>query len=200
MSDDPFSNILLKGIRSGQVPARTLAARKWFRNTARNTTTSPQLLINSAEKTVMTYSIVPGRMYMFFYDPKHKQTLPYYDEFPVIFPIEKHRDGFLGLNFHYLPYRERAVFMDRLYQLATNKSYDEKTKIAVSYSVVKQASRYRFFKPCIKKYLNNHVKSRLIEVASAEWDIALFLPVAQFAKQSQQQVWSDSLEKIQKVR
>ena len=44
-----------------------------------------------------------GRMNMFFYDPKGRKTLPYYDTFPLVLPIESYPDGFLGINFHYLP-------------------------------------------------------------------------------------------------
>ena len=41
-----------------------------------------------------------GKMNMFFYDPKHKKKLPYYDTFPLVLPIERYNDGFLGINFH----------------------------------------------------------------------------------------------------
>ena len=43
-----------------------------------------------------------GRMSMFFYDPKTKARLKYYDTFPLVLPIEPMRGGFIGLNFHYL--------------------------------------------------------------------------------------------------
>ena len=41
-----------------------------------------------------------GKLNMFFYDPKHKKTLPYYDTFPLVLPLETYNDGFLGLNLH----------------------------------------------------------------------------------------------------
>ena len=44
-----------------------------------------------------------GRLNMFFYDPKFKKTLPYYDTFPLVLPLEPYSDGFLGINLHYLP-------------------------------------------------------------------------------------------------
>ena len=44
-----------------------------------------------------------GKLNMFFYDPKFKKTLPYYDTFPLVLPLEAYSDGFLGINFHYLP-------------------------------------------------------------------------------------------------
>ena len=36
-----------------------------------------------------------GRLNMFFYDPKFKKTLPYYDSFPLVLPLENYPDGFL---------------------------------------------------------------------------------------------------------
>ena len=43
-----------------------------------------------------------GRLNLFFYDPKYKKTLPYYDTFPLVLPLEPIKGGFMGMNFHYL--------------------------------------------------------------------------------------------------
>lgn len=189
-----FDNLLLRGIRSGQIPARTQAARDWFRNIAKNTNTSHRDMLT--EKTRMVSQIVPGRMYFFLYDPKFKKELPYYDSFPLIFPVEKYKDGFLGINFHYLPLDFRAKLMDALYTISSNKRFDETTKLRISYSTLQAAAKFKYFKPTVHKYLNNHVRSRFIEVFSSEWDLGLFLPVAQFKKTSQEKVWRDSRNKI----
>ena len=186
-----FEKILEKGARQGYVPAKTKVGRDWFRDIAKTTTISANKLMGS-EKSALTSSIEIGRMYAFFYDPKHKQTLPYYDRFPLIFPFADADKGFLGINLHYLPYVLRAKLMDELYSLSTNKSYNEKTKLRLSYKVLKGASRFKFFKPCVKHYLNAHVQSRFLEVSADKWDIALFLPVEKFAKKGKQAVWSDS--------
>ena len=36
-----------------------------------------------------------GNLNMFFYDPKLKNKLPYYDRFPLVLPLERYSDGFL---------------------------------------------------------------------------------------------------------
>jgi len=190
-----FDNLLLRGIRSGNIPARTQDARDWFRGIAKeqHQVTSASLL---SEKTRLVTKLLPGEFYFFMYDPKYAKTLPYYDMFPAIIPIEQYSDGFLGLNFHYLPYILRAKLMDSLYTLATDDRYDEKTKLAISYKITKGISAHKEVAPTIHRYLYEHVKSRFINVYSSEWDIALFLPVAQFKKASQQKVWRDSRAKI----
>ena len=39
-----------------------------------------------------------GKMYLFAYNPKHKDILPYYDTFPLVLPFRKMSEGFLGVN------------------------------------------------------------------------------------------------------
>jgi hypothetical protein len=55
-----------------------------------------------------------GKLYCFYYDPKGKESLPYYDRFPMVLAIEKYNDGFLGLNLHYLPFNYRMAILCKL--------------------------------------------------------------------------------------
>ncbi len=135
-----------------------------------------------------------GHFYLFRYDPKTKDTLPYYDRFPVVLILKRERTGFTGLNLHYLPYAYRAVLMDQLYELQTGE--DELARIRVTYNILSSTSRFRFFKPCFKHYLNNHMQSRLVHIDVSEWDIGLFLPLQRFAKKNEQTVHRDSIRKI----
>ena len=36
-----------------------------------------------------------GKMYLYIYDPKYKNTLPFYDALPLVIPIEFYGNGFL---------------------------------------------------------------------------------------------------------
>lgn len=187
-----FSDILERGIRAGKVPALSTASRNWYRNQAQATTNlSPTRVLNSSRDNMVS-TIEQGEMYLFNYDPKLKKTLPYYDTFPLIFPIEGHGKSFLGINMHYLPLRQRAVLMDALYSLTSDKNYDEKTKLAVTYNILKSSSRFRFFKPAVKRYLRSQVKSRFLKINAKEWDVALFLPLQRFQKATTEQVYRDS--------
>lgn len=139
---------------------------------------------------------LPGRMFMYFYDPKHKKTLPYYDRFPLIFMVEKAKGGFYGLNLHYLPHKQRALFFDRLTDYSTNKKYDITTRLRLSYNLLKGASKLKMFSPCFKHYLSEHVRSRMVEVPASEWESVLFMPTENFKKKNKNQVWSDSRKMI----
>ena len=66
----------------------------------------------------------------------------------------------------------------------------------ISYSILQSAAKYRYFKPTIKKYLRNHVRSPFLEIQVNEWDIALFLPTESFRKADMNEVWADSRKKI----
>ena len=192
-----FDDLLLKGIRSGQVPARTKAARDWYRDQANGIAKSEfkdKELKFIREMGTDRYEnrFRIGNMYMFVYDPKHKETLPYYDRFPLIFPINKAKGGFLGINFHYLPLTQRAKLMDALYDVASNDRFDETTKLRASYSLLNGASQYKEFRPTVKHYLTSQIRTRLVYINPTEWDVALFLPTENFVGASKTKVWEDS--------
>lgn len=183
----------MEAFRKGITP-RTDESREWFRKRAaklRAGRMNRKELMN-AEPIEKTDRVVPGTMAMFFYDPKTKDKLPYYDTFPLVIVVDEAPKGFYGLNLHYLPPTLRAKFLDGLLDNTNNKYYDEKTKFAVNYDYLKRASKMKYFKPCFKHYLTQHVKSRLAVVTAPEWEIATFLPTAQWNKAGANKVYSDS--------
>ena len=141
-----------------------------------------------------------GNMFMYFYDAKTKKDLPYWDKFPLIFPIELYKDGWLGINLHYLPIDIRMKLFDKLLAFANDKSLDKITKLRLSYGLLKNVSKFPEVRPCIKRYLGEFVKSNLLRVEPIDWEIALFLPVEQFQKERKEQVWIDSKRKISRLR
>ena len=137
-----------------------------------------------------------GKMYFFYYDPKTKDRLPYYDTFPLVIPIERYPDGFLGLNLHYIHTKNRITLLDKLSETLTNDNYDEKTRLRISYPHLQASSRIFEATPCIKRYLFSHIESRFLEISADEWDIAVMLPVEQFVGASTSKVFYDSRKKF----
>ena len=129
---------------------------------------------------------------MFFYSAKHKDTLPYWDMFPLTFPIQFDGDSMLSINLHYLPLLLRAKLMNALYTVAEEEGNSKIKKLQLSYQILNASARFSAFKPCIKRHLFSHVQSRFFWVRPEEWDMALMLPTARFQKASQEQVWADS--------
>ena len=130
-----------------------------------------------------------GRLNMFFYDPKFKKPLPYYDTFPLVLPLEKYPDGFLGINLHYLPMNLRIRLLDRLVDYSNNTKFDESTRLAVDYSKLKNIN---LIKPTLKRYLKGRVKTQFRRIDADEFTVAALLPVARFKKASASEVYKDS--------
>jgi len=192
-----FDDILLKGIRAGQVPGRTQDARQWYRDQAKalpkkNQTDRLIRELRTDSNRRQDTRFLLGNMYLFAYDPKHKETLPYYDRFPLIFPINKAKGGFLGINLHYLPPPFRAKLMDELYTVMNNKAFNDTTRLTANYKILNSTTKFKAFKPCIKHYLNAQVRSKPAYINPTEWDVALFLPTQKFVGATATQVYADS--------
>jgi hypothetical protein len=188
-----YGAILKRAEETRTIPNKTQEARDWFRKSASKYTNVNQDRLFSG--ATLTDIPLLGRMYMYVYDAKTKDKLPYWDAFPLIFHVESDSTGFYGINLHYLAPRLRANLMDALYTTINNKKYDDSTKLNISYGILKQASSMRLFAPCFKRYLFSQVKSRMIYIPPAEWDISLFLPTQRFKKAPDDQVWRESSEK-----
>lgn len=140
--------------------------------------------------------IIPGRLYMFYYDPKYKEELPHYDRFPLVFPYKfTPQDGMMGLNMHYLPYFQRVQLMDRLMMFSANKNFDENTRIRYSWDLISGVAKFKLANSCIKHYLKEHIKSQFIEVPPSDWHTAMMLPVETFVGANKKQVWKESVRR-----
>ena len=146
----------------------------WYRKQVRGMTTPGARSLISQGKATLRPKY--GVMNLFGYDPKHKATLPYYDTFPLIMPLQAAKGGFYGLNFHYLTFGQRVAFLRQLSKYASDKNYDRNTR----YNLTGGIENNRFFKLCIKHYLWNHVRSSFLNIPADEMAIGIFLPVARF--------------------
>jgi hypothetical protein len=193
MADSFFEKMQLQAFRAGIKP-RTDESQDWFRDKLRNIRNiNRQTLLRDSAVTRVTRPRM-GDMYMFFYDPKHKETLPYYDTFPLIIMVEKAPGGFYGLNLHYLPPILRAKLFDAL--TLTNNRYDETTRFKARYRILQSVRKLRYFKPCFKHYLTNHVESRIVKVEPPEWEIAMFMQTQRFKKSKAGAIYKDSRQKV----
>lgn len=129
---------------------------------------------------------------MFLYKPKGMNELPYYDRLPLVFPLRRFKGGFLGLNMHYLAPIYRARLMDALYDTLSDTNLTEETRLRISYKILNATTKYRWFRPCIKRYNTRYMQSTLIYIQPIEWNLALFVPSEQFRKKKKQVVWQDS--------
>jgi len=194
-----FTQLARKGRAEGITDdVRQRDTRSWFRNAAATVSSvNKNRMMNDKENLYSKITMNDiGKMYMYFYDPKHKDTLPYYDTFPLIFLVGFTHGGFQGINLHYLPPILRAKLMDRLYTISQDTKFNADTKLKLSYEILNNASKFKYFKPCFKMYLHDHVRSNFLNIQPRMWDAALMLPSARFKKASNTTVWKESQEMV----
>lgn len=175
-------------------------ARKWFSDELKRLNADPREVqhkqMSKYTKRQQAISVPTaqdiGKMFFYKYDPKTKADLPYYDTFPLILMVKPLKDGWQGLNLHYLPPAQRAVLIKRLMENLSDTKMDNNTRLRINYNLLKAVTKYRYFKPCFKRYLFPHIRSTVRPVPIRHWAKAILLPVAQFKKASQATVWSDS--------
>lgn len=186
---DIFYNLLTKAT-SQNVANKVSQSRNWLMSKARNVSIrSSRSVISQADtktRSLGNNNSFIGKMMLFQYQATTAEKLPYWDQFPLVFPFRVEGDGFYGINFHYLPYMQRARLLDALYKYATNEDDDgnitDETRLRITYEILMASSRSSLIKPCVKHYLNRGLRSQFAIVPPSEWEVALFLPLEQFRK------------------
>lgn len=170
-------------------------SKRWFDERMQYLSTkkiTPNRLMVAEEGSRLTWQLIPGKLFSFYYMPKLWEELPYYDTFPMVFPFDRDDKGFIGLNMHYLDYQPRFELFRALLKTANSRYLTEQTKLQYNWDTVKAVSKLRPARACIKRYLFSHVKSPFLEFSPDDWPTAMTLPVERFAKANKQKVWQDS--------
>jgi len=186
-----FLEKLRDALNKNQGNVKTRNAKDWFQRRARALKSELRNKFTQVDTADEFYaksrktskrSIGPGSMFAYFYDPKYKKELKYYDRFPLVLVFDFKPNGFIGCNFHYLPPLLRAKLMDEI----------DKAR-GINW---KALSRIKEVKPTVKRYLFKHISSKVVEIDDDEREIALFLPTERFKKEDKLVVWGDSRRMI----
>tara|TARA_B100000131_G_scaffold96599_1_gene93686 strand:+ start:5328 stop:5921 length:594 start_codon:yes stop_codon:yes gene_type:complete len=183
-----FDRLQSQAFRAG-ITRHTDRSRQWFNKKVKELEdiNRRSLLKDDALKPISNPK--SGDMIMYFYDPKWKVELPYYDRFPLTILVGPAAGGFYGLNLHYLSPIVRAKFLDELIQLAPANLSDTTRITRLRYKLLVSTRAFREFKPCWKHYLFEHVKSKMARVPMPDWEVACFLPTQEFRKVKDNTVW-----------
>lgn len=184
---NPFETITLNA-------GNTQRSLNWYQSQIKSLKgiTPNKLMANAPD---LVNSILPGYMYMFFYDAKLKDSLPYWDRFPLVLPFKKVNEGFYGINLHYVTYGVRFKLLGYLTEL-TSKQVNEDVRLKLNWSFLNSASNLAPVKACVKQYLSSHVESRFLKIKSSDWVTASQLPVERFVGASKTKVWQESRKKF----
>ena len=176
----------LQNEKPSELRQRSIDSMNWFRNNLRQIRVRHSSLLDEFNATGR---VELGKIYMFFYDAKTQDKLPYWDYFPLCIPIKKYKTGFMGLNLHYLAPRYRVRLLDAMYGNMQDNVFD------INYKMVKSIGNLRWAKPCVKQYQYGYFNSYIKEVQTAYYDIVAMLPTQSFNVNANT-VYSDSLRKI----
>ena len=169
---------------------------QWFKNNVttplQNMSTQKFLGENQPWQT-SGKNINVGSMIAYGYFPKHHDTLPHYDKFPLALPFSVDAKGFTAINLHYLPFMYRINLLDKLIHFRTDDKFDENTKLKMSWGLLTSLSKHNEAQHAVKRYLWGHVKTNFINIPMIDWPISVFLPIARFVGATEQQVWRGRL-------
>jgi hypothetical protein len=147
-------------------------------------------LIKQGERKTAT--IKPGHLFLFAYDPLHADTLPYYDTYPLVFPISATDTTFTGLNMHYLPYPLRFALFRELLRISGATNLTDDKKMLLKWETIRGMSKLAPLQACIKQYRYDHVGSPFVDIKPSDWTTTMLLPVHSFKKSSADAVWRDT--------
>lgn len=162
--------------KKANVTRNTKESIDWFRRNLRKDSSIKS--IDKAQQGLKSARPTPGGLFIYQYDPKNKDRLDFYDKFPLVFILEITRDGWYGLNLHYMPPAVRA----RILAETSVKSTSGK-------EIAERFGRSSMGKYALKRYSASNVRSKLAKVPKADFEIAISLPFENFKKASNKVVW-----------
>ena len=160
--------------RKAGVSRNTKTSVDWFRKRIRKDRAS----FGRAYEPLKGDGVAPGKLMIYEYDPKYKDTLQYYDRFPCTMIIEMTENGWYGLNLHYLPPAVRARLLA-----------DTNVKTNAGLKIANAIGNSRFGKPALHRYIGTQCVSKPKSVPQKDWEIAIQLPFEGFVKVNQSTVW-----------
>ena len=208
---ESFLSKVSDAVRSGTVGKEVKRSAQWFQDKIKGlkgemrnrfSSTNAAKFYREAETKVqpaiLRKRVEFGDLFCYYYNPKHKNTmrrsrkdgklypvLPYYDMFPMIMLLSAEKETFLGINFHYLRPKWRAILLDRV-----------TAKIGGGLPKWSKLRQIRQIAPTIKRYRYDHIMRRVIPIEENEQEIAIFLPTERFKKSAKAKVWADSERKF----
>ena len=194
---ESFLSKVSDAVRSGTVGKEVKRSAQWFQDKIKGlkgevknrfSSTNAAKFYRESEKindAVFKKRVSLGDMFCYYYNPKYRKTLPYYDMFPMIMLIAAEKETFLGINFHYLRPKWRAILLDRV-----------TAKIGGGIPKWSKLRNIKQIAPTIKRYRFDHIMRKVIPIEEDEQEIAIFLPTERFKKSGKANVWSDSERKF----
>lgn len=111
-----------------------------------------------------------GKVIHFKYDPKYKDRLSIYDYAPLVIFLNTRHNGFEGINLHFAPSTEAALFiLEEASKNLNNTEMDITTRMLVTYDLLRTAKSFGMVQECYRRYLFSHLRSGVIIIQPEQW-------------------------------
>ncbi len=190
--------------KGSQARRNSAKSRDWFRMRVSKDLNhkTPQIhkqFLEEKRRQVSNSKYLIGRMFLYGYDAKHKDKLPVWDAWPMVFFFDSFvGDGMTygekgvlymrGINIHYLPPALRLKLFAELIKTKNDSSLREKSKLKLSWRIIK-AMAGGIGSHAVKTYRADHIMTQLAEINPRYWEIAIFLQLAQWQKGGKKDAW-----------
>lgn len=190
--------------RGVQAKINAAGARDWFRQRVskdlnHNTETVHKQFTQWKTRGKTDQGLI-GRMFLFAYDAKHKDKLPVWDAWPLVFVVNMTvgdgvtwgEEGVVyisALNVHYLPPALRLKLFADLIRVKNDSTLRDKTRLKLSWRVIKSMESNHLAKHAFKTYRADHIRSQLAEIPPKGWIITIFLQLARWVKGGKKEAW-----------
>jgi hypothetical protein len=141
-----------------------------------------------------TTNIKLGHIYSYGYDPKWKDSLDYYDTFPLVLVIGLYDDGWLGINLHYVPVKYRYLIFEGLLKTLHDQTINERTRFKITYDKLNALKISKWTGNTIKRYLFDYVPTNIYKIPPEDWEIIMALPYDDFVGAPRRQVYREMLQ------
>tara|TARA_Y100001938_G_C7989702_1_gene378818 strand:- start:241 stop:918 length:678 start_codon:yes stop_codon:yes gene_type:complete len=156
---------------------------------------------------------ISGKMYIFRYDPTTKQDLKYWDALPLVMSLERTKDGFMGVNLHYLNRKRRGLLLTLLASNLKNATEDDidegflgepnlrsiRTRFRTYNKIASKQRLHKIVYPAIRRYKTTGLLSPLVEIPITDWELAAYLPSDYFfVGENRTAIQRDSINKRKK--
>lgn len=141
-----------------------------------------------------------GKLFTFQYRPVNYANLPYFDMNPLVFMLNiPSKEEIIGMNFHYLSPPNRILAYYSMYNLITDKTFGDESRLRLFYDIMKTQKKFVRNIVSIRKYKTNRIRSAVYEIHPKYWESSLVVPTQMFMKKREATVYMDVNKQIRKI-
>jgi hypothetical protein len=145
--------------------------------------------------------VFTGQMVFFKYKPMSESFISrntYYDSYPMVLICDTTKEGFEGINLHYLHPQYRTFLFEQIVKrMPVLKSGDEwRNRLLIDYDRLKSHRSMKFFRACYRRYLWKAMRRRPAILPYEMWEQLVAAETSRFVGAKPVTVYRDSYHKV----